>query len=195
MIHHAAYQRPFDELNVVVVDDNESMLSILRTILTAFEIRAVRCFQGTEQALVGMMDHPPNLVLADWHMKPHDGAELLRTIRQRHMEPLCFAAVMIISGHASRAYVMRAYAAGANHFLVKPVSPATIYERLTSLQNDARPFVLRQDRYIVQGVEESLRRLNDRSGRHTTIRTATGGGKRPPNNGGPSAGVAEQILL
>lgn len=195
MIHHAAYQRPFSELNVVVVDDNDSMLSILRTILAAFEIREVRCFQGTEQALVGMMDDPPHLVLADWHMKPHDGAELLRTMRQRHMEPLCFAAVMIISGHASRTYVMRAYAAGANHFLVKPVSPTTIYERLSILRDDARPFVLKDDRYLVQGIEESLRRLRGPAAKGSTPSRSTAPPARKASAGRTAADEADQILL
>jgi hypothetical protein len=45
--------------------------------------------------------------------------------------------------------VKAALGAGANHFLVKAISPAKLYERIGWAIGDARPFVVRDGHYVI----------------------------------------------
>ena len=156
MPRHAAFGVGLGDLDIVVIDDSEAMLSILRAILGAFGVASLRLFDNSERALDAMINEPPHLVLMDWRMRPIEGHELLKTIRSRHMAPLCYAAVMVVSGHASEDLVRRAFIAGANQFLVKPVAPTTVLGRLVWLQHDTRELVLAGGRYAVEGVERAF---------------------------------------
>jgi two-component system, chemotaxis family, chemotaxis protein CheY len=49
--------------------------------------------------------------------------------------------VIIVSGHAERRRVLEARDAGANEFLVKPISAKALYQRIVSVVLQPRPYV------------------------------------------------------
>ena len=87
-------------------------------------------FSCGQAALDEMVNHPPNLLITDWHMKPMDGYQLLKTIRRAEMMPLCLLPVVMLTGFASRQFVQKSFDAGVQQFLVKPISPNTLLERI-----------------------------------------------------------------
>ena len=139
---HAAYQVPIEELDVIVIDDSKSMQTIVRSMLIAMRVHRVRVFDTADEALQSMLTEPPHIILTDWKMKPTNGYQLLRSIRQRQMAPLCYVPLMFITAHGTRALVERALRSGAHHLLVKPLSPAALFDRLLWVTRDPRPMVL-----------------------------------------------------
>ncbi|WP_417671812.1 response regulator [Roseibium sp.] len=157
MKHHTAYGLGLEDLDVVVVEDSKPMQTIIRSILLSFKVARVRTFDSVDEALQSMLAEPPNVILTDWRMAPTSGYQLLRLIRHRHMEPLCYVPILFITAHGTRPLVDKALRAGAHHILVKPVSPATLYNRLRWIVNDERPLVLENSGfYNIHGINKAL---------------------------------------
>jgi len=95
-------------------------------------LRHVRDAAAAIEALSG--NEPlPDLVLLDLSLPGRDGHELLRTIRT---DPrLSLLPVVIVSTSGAEEEVRRAYAAGANAFVVKPMEVAAFVAAIHLLQD------------------------------------------------------------
>ncbi|MBD1546268.1 response regulator [Roseibium aggregatum] len=157
MKHHAAYGLGLEDLDVVIVEDSKPMQTLIRSILISFKVARVRVFDSADEALEAMLSEPPNVILADWRMAPTSGYQLLRLIRHRHMEPLCYVPLIFITAHGTRALVDKGLRAGAHHLLVKPLSPSTLHSRLAWLVTDDRTMILENSGfYNIDGIHKTL---------------------------------------
>lgn len=164
MPHHATYAVPNEQLDVVVIDDSKNMQGIVRSMLNAMKVRRVRLFDSTEAALHGMLHEPPNLIICEWRAGLVSGHQLLRMVRARFMEPLCYVPVIILTATPTRAIIDKAMAAGANQIVVKPISPAILQERIAWLQHDQRELVLGpRGAFEIEGVRESMMAQKERA--------------------------------
>lgn len=157
MKHHAAFGLAMDDIDVVVVEDSKPMQTILRSTLLSFKVARVRTFDSVDDALEASLAEPPNLIITDWRMAPTTGYQLLRLIRHKHMEPLCFVPILFITAHGTRPLVDKALRAGAHHVLVKPLSPSTLYKRIEWVLHDDRPMVLENSGfYNIYGIQKLM---------------------------------------
>jgi len=157
-------------LDIIVVEDSKPMQTIIRSILAALNIGRIRMFDQADEALQSMLSEPPNLIITDYRMSPMNGYQLLRSIRNRNMAPLCYVPVIFITAHGTRTVVEKAYRGGAHTVLVKPISPKVLQNRLDWITRDARPFGTDETGHcVVRGVENLL---NDHKERFTAISQA-----------------------
>ena len=103
--------------SILVVDDEESILTSLSSILQdeGYEVTVAK--NGTEAVRVYTMD-PPDLMLLDIWMPEMDGMETLRRVR----ELVPTAQVMMMSGHGSIETAVKAIKLGAYDYIEKPLS-------------------------------------------------------------------------
>jgi two-component system nitrogen regulation response regulator NtrX len=94
--------------SILVVDDEESILTSLSSILQdeGYEVAVAK--NGVEALRVYTMD-PPDLMLLDIWMPEMDGMETLRRVRE--LVPM--AQVMMMSGHGSIETAVKAIKLGA----------------------------------------------------------------------------------
>jgi len=164
MPHHATYAVPNEQLDVVVIDDSKTMQGIIRSMLNAMKVRRIRLFDSTETALHAMLNEPPSLIICEWKAGLVSGHQLLRMVRARFMEPLCYVPVIILTATPTRAIIDKAMAAGANLIVVKPISPAVLQERIGWLQRDQRELVLGpRGAFEIEGVRESMLAQKERA--------------------------------
>lgn len=157
MMTHSAFGLPMEMLDIIVVEDSKPMQTIVRSILAAMNIGRVRMFDSAEDALQSMLSEPPNLIITDYRMSPMNGYQLLRSIRNRNMAPLCYVPVIMITAHGTRSVVEKAYRGGAHTVLVKPISPKVLHQRLEWVIRDARPFEYDETGHcVVDGVSSLL---------------------------------------
>jgi two-component system chemotaxis response regulator CheY len=156
MFHHSAYGVPLPELDMVVVDDSHPIRRILRSILVAFGVRRVRTFPTVEAAMAGMLESHPNFLITDWRMQPVSGYELIRMIRSDIKSPLCRLPVIMLSGYALQRYVEQTMLIGVHQFLVKPISPEILLQRIDWVLNDSRQFVMKDGTCQISGSEKML---------------------------------------
>lgn len=163
MEKHAAYGLPMELLDIMVVEDSKPMQTIIRSILVSCNVARIRMFDSAEDALQSMLAEPPNLIITDYRMSPMNGYQLLRSIRNRNMAPLCYVPVILITAHGTRSVVEKAYRGGAHTVLVKPISPRMLLKRLEWISRDSRPFEYDETgRCVIKGVEEILNDNDER---------------------------------
>lgn len=112
---------------VLGVDDDHMIISFLSTVVRG-ENYAFTGAKSAEEAMPIIIRDRPDMIFLDMHMPGKDGVELCREIREKMTEyqaPIVF----LTADHEEKA-VKQAIAAGGNDYLVKPVSPNSVMERL-----------------------------------------------------------------
>ncbi|SEH25593.1 response regulator [Magnetospirillum fulvum] len=110
---------------ILVIDDGITMRLFYRTVLEAagFVVEeATNGLEGYEKVLA----RPFDLLIVDINMPKMDGLSMLRAIR-RDGATMGVPAVTI-STESKDSDTLKAYQAGANYYLVKPVTPETLVE-------------------------------------------------------------------
>jgi len=110
---------------VLVIDDGLTMRLFYRNVLEAAGFRVEEAANGAE-GYEKTLAEPFDLLIVDVNMPKMDGYSMLRLVR-RDSSVHGVPAVMI-STEAESADAARAYAAGANYYLVKPVAPDRLVE-------------------------------------------------------------------
>lgn len=134
-----------DRLAVLIVDDNQHMRSLVRTILESLGVSQIVEARDGAHALEKMGQSQIDLIITDWNMDPLDGLALTRHLRTSPESPDQFVPVIMLSGHTERARVMQARDAGVTEFMAKPVSARSLYARIVSIIENPRPFVRTND--------------------------------------------------
>ena len=78
-----------------------------------------------------MQEFMPHLVLLDLKLPQIDGITLIRNIRQHPQ--FCNLPILVVSGYAFQADRQKAIAAGATDYMVKPIMPNTLSNRILTL--------------------------------------------------------------
>ena len=74
-------------------------------------------------------------------MKPVDGIELVRWVRNPAKSPCATLPILMLTCYADAERVKRARDAGVTEFMVKPFSPESIYQHISSMFRKPRRFV------------------------------------------------------
>ena len=109
--------------NVLVIDDSSTTRLYYRDILegAGFAVdEAINGIEGLEKTLA----HSFDLILVDLNMPKMDGYTFLGQLRRSG--DLQAAPAIMISTQAHEADLIKAYAAGANVYIVKPVDPVKL---------------------------------------------------------------------
>ncbi len=119
-------------IKVLVVDDQQTIRSLVRTGLQQIGFTSISEASDGEDGLRAMLSPlPPKLVISDFNMPKLDGLGLLRAIRAH--EPIKTTAFIMLTGRADTDLVKRAAQFGANNYLVKPFTVATLKEKIEAV--------------------------------------------------------------
>ena len=118
-------------MTVLVVDDQQTMRSLVRTGLQELGFRDIKEAPDGEAGLRAMLTNKVHLVISDYNMPKLDGLGLLRAIRAH--PPIQKTAVIMLTGRADRDLVQRAVQFGVNNYLVKPFTTQTLKDKIEAL--------------------------------------------------------------
>lgn len=133
---------------VAVVDDNRNFRDLLRAMLRAFGVRRVDSIAEPDELIPFLCQNYVDLVFLDLIMPGVDGIQLAREIRHKTGVAKRAMPIVLVTGHASRATVVKAVAAGIDDIIVKPVSPQTILRRSRRLLLKPPHYVAGLDGYF-----------------------------------------------
>ena len=115
-------------LHCLVVDDQMTMRSLVRTSLQQLGVREIREAADGEIALREIVTKPAHLIISDYNMPNLDGLGLLRAVRAH--PPISKTAFIMLTGRADRELVQQAVQFGVNNYLVKPFTVAQLKGKL-----------------------------------------------------------------
>ncbi len=118
-------------MRVLVIDDSKPVRGILAKMFSELDFEVTLAANGREAIARLQEIEVPHLVTVNWNMPIMDGLEFIRTFRSDSR----FAGLplIVVSAESAQATVDRAMAAGANGFLVKPVTKQMMTAKLTKL--------------------------------------------------------------
>jgi DNA-binding NtrC family response regulator len=117
-----------DKRRILVVDDQESMRTLLRDMLEVIG-HEVTLAEGGEQALSVLKETRFDLVLSDLNMPGMDGATLLKAVKSTYND----TPVVIITGYGTFHTEKRVMKEGADGYISKPCTLAKIERTLSSI--------------------------------------------------------------
>jgi len=110
---------------VLVVDDSATMRLYYRTVLEAAGFAVEEAANGVE-GYEKVLAKPFNLLIVDVNMPKMDGYSMLRLVRRDASVQAVPAVTITTQGHPWD--VVKAFEAGANFYLLKPVTPEELIE-------------------------------------------------------------------
>jgi two-component system chemotaxis response regulator CheY len=120
-----------DESRILIVDDVNTMRMQIKELLKAFGFQHLSMVSNGEEAKIELAKNPYDLILADWHMEPCDGLQLLKYVRQ---EPNFKAiAFVLITAESTKERVIEAIKAGVDDYLIKPLTRVQIETKVYSV--------------------------------------------------------------
>lgn len=131
---------------ILVVEDNHFLRHMLCSMLEQ-DGHAVTGVVDGDAALAHLRQHPSPIVITDWVMPRMDGLELCREIRNLDQE--CYTYIILLTVQESKADLITGLEAGADEYLVKPVTEAELRARLRIAQR-----ILNLERSLKQSLEE-----------------------------------------
>ncbi len=119
-------------VRAIVIDDSRAMRKILRRILENAGFETVEAGDGQAALdLLAAMPEPPALALVDWNMPVMNGLEFVMTARRD--QRLRNMTLVMVTTESEHSQIVRALAAGAHEYVIKPFTPDAIMDKLALL--------------------------------------------------------------
>ncbi|CCG05735.1 response regulator [Blastococcus saxobsidens] len=118
-------------MRALVIDDSRAMRRIVTSILTGlgYEVRdAGHGREGLDVLDEGWM---PQLVCVDWNMPVMDGLQFVSAVRSN--PAWRSVTIMMVTSESEHTQIVRALAAGAHEYVIKPFTADAIRDKLALL--------------------------------------------------------------
>ncbi|WP_432510825.1 MULTISPECIES: response regulator [Kineococcus] len=118
-------------MRALVVDDSRAMRKIIAGALRKLGYETVEAADGAEALKVLEAGPLPDLATVDWNMPVMDGLTFVTQVRaNRDYRALT---LMMVTTEAEHGQIVRALAAGAHEYLIKPFTVESLEEKLSLL--------------------------------------------------------------
>jgi two-component system sensor histidine kinase/response regulator len=144
-------------MKVLVVDDNATSRGILQEMLESFSFEVILAASGQEgltELEKASASRPIDLVIMDWQMPGMDGIEASRRIKN-HRGLSKIPAIVMVTAYGREEVMQHTQEIRLEGFLLKPVSPSTLFDTIMQTFGKAAPEVAR----VAQGKKQEAKAL------------------------------------
>jgi response regulator RpfG family c-di-GMP phosphodiesterase len=176
---------PFRKARILIVDDEDANIEILRRILTRAGFTQLTSTNDSREATASYIEHRPDLILLDLHMPHLNGLEVMDQLNE--IAEASYLPILILSGDLTPDARRDALSRGAKDFVSKPFQQDELLLRIKTLletrflyiqiqsQNQLLEAKVRErTRELVEAQIEIIERLavaaefrDDNTGQHT----------------------------
>jgi len=115
-------------VRALIIDDSKAMRHILGKMLSGLGFEVAEASNGLEALEQLKLMGKPDLALVDWNMPEMNGYEFVRAVRaEQNYDGVL---LMMVTTETEMENVVRALAAGANEYVMKPFTKEIILEKL-----------------------------------------------------------------
>ncbi|MDJ0836260.1 MAG: response regulator [Acidobacteriota bacterium] len=116
-------------MHFLVVDDSSTMRRIISNTLKKIGYSNITEAEDGKDAL-SKLDGSINIVITDWNMPNMDGLEFVKQVRSG---PYKAVPILMVTTNAAKDDVIQALKAGVNNYVVKPMTPETLEEKVNAI--------------------------------------------------------------
>ena len=118
-------------MHALIIDDSKTMRSILRRIVAELGFETSEAGNGQEALDVLEAGLVPDICLIDWNMPLMDGYTFVTRVRAD--DRWRNVTLMMVTTESEHGQIVRALAAGAHEYVIKPFTPDAIIEKMELL--------------------------------------------------------------
>jgi CheY-like chemotaxis protein len=141
-------EQAIENLVILIADANAYTRRLTRTMLVNLGAKSIYEVADGVAALEAIRSVSPDVMIVDWDMPVLDGREVTRIVRSPGVFPKPNLPIIMLTDVGKRSRVHQAIRLGVHEFLVKPISPKTLQQRLLGILLKPRPMV-RAGRYYI----------------------------------------------
>ncbi len=119
-------------MNVLIVDDYNTMLRIIKNLLKQLGFNNVDEATDGSAAYEKVKSKQYGLIISDWNMEPMTGLDLLKQIRASG-ESFKDTPFIMVTAESKTENVIAAKQAGVNNYIVKPFNAETLKTKISSV--------------------------------------------------------------
>jgi CheY-like chemotaxis protein len=128
-------------LSFLVIDDNNYMLSIIKTLLKGYGVHRIYEASDAAEAFEEFQNSQMDVIIVDYALETLDGIEFSHLVRTANDSPNPYVPIIMLTAHSERQKVEEARDAGITEFLRKPICASDLYRRIIEVIERPRPFV------------------------------------------------------
>ena len=123
-------KRDYSVLNVLIIDDQQFIRSIITTLLGQIGFKNIEQAEDGATGLSALKSFDPDLIICDIEMEPVDGLVFLETLRKSDDAKHSHIPVVFLTQHTDSHMVKKAQQLNVDAFVVKPPSYDKLYDRI-----------------------------------------------------------------
>ena len=125
----------------LVADANPYFSRIVVGLLRSFGANSVAEVRNSFDAIRTLNAQKVDILLCDDKLPPHGGLQVTHAIRRKADNENRIVPILIMAGDTRESVIKIARDAGANMVIAKPLSPSSLYDRLSWIAFNPRQFV------------------------------------------------------
>lgn len=125
----------------LVADSNPYFSKIVVGLLRSFGATSVAEVRNSYDAIRMLNGQKVDILLCDDKLPPHGGLQVTHAIRRKTDNENRNVPILIMAGNTRESIIKIARDAGANMVIAKPLSPTSLYDRLTWIAFNPRQFI------------------------------------------------------
>lgn len=129
------------DLAILIADPSSYMSMLIHSMLRGFSADKVLEARDANGVFQTLITQKIDILICDARLPPHGGLALTRAIRRKEDNDHRTIPILIMTGDGRETTVKLARDAGANMVIAKPMSPASLYDRLAWIAFNPRQFV------------------------------------------------------
>ena len=122
--------------HVLIVEDEAALVTMLRYNLESGGYRVSEAVDG-EEAILLVIEEPPDLILLDWMLPSLSGIEVCRRIRRN--KSARDAPIIMLTARGEDSDRVRGLDSGADDYITKPFSPRELMARVRAVLRRSQP--------------------------------------------------------
>lgn len=122
--------------HVLIVEDEAALVTMLRYNLESEGYRVSEAVDG-EEAILLVIEEPPDLILLDWMLPSLSGIEVCRRIRRN--DSARDVPIIMLTARGEDSDRVRGLDSGADDYITKPFSPRELMARLRAVLRRSQP--------------------------------------------------------
>ena len=129
------------DLVVLVADPNAYLRRVVHGMLRGFGANKVMEVAHSLSLFEALTGQKIDILLCDTRLPPHGGLKVTQTIRSNVYNQNRTMPILLLTSDTSETTIKSARDVGANMVVAKPMSPNSLYDRLSWVAFNPRPFI------------------------------------------------------
>jgi PleD family two-component response regulator len=143
-------------LVILIADSRPHSRALLRSMLLQLEVKKIHEVSDGAAVLDAILAVNPDILIVDWELPVLSAPEVLRMVRSPRTNPNPDLPIIVLSSTGESRCVHKAIKHGAPHFMVWPISPKMLQQRLLGIVTKARKTVLAHKRRMPASTPSDL---------------------------------------